>query len=112
MRPDKLPSTSRQTVMDRAAAAWGQVDHESCSRVVVSNGITNSLDGSEDAELTDGVVGFWHDLRMSEVRETVRAEVEQAVSQGQVSRFEEYHLLFEPYPAHAVLQEGAGSIRS
>ena len=36
IRPDKLPSTSRQTVMDRAVLAWGQVDHvAACMRVCV-----------------------------------------------------------------------------
>ena len=31
LRPYKLPSTSRQTVMDRAARAWSQVDHVAAS---------------------------------------------------------------------------------
>merc|ERR1712051_201685 len=79
VRPDKLPSTSRQTVMDRALLAWSQVDHTSCSHGFVVNGIANALDGSEDAELSEDIVGFWLGLKMSEVREGVRAEVEEAV---------------------------------
>ena len=41
LRPDRLPSTSRQTVMDRALGSWHAVNHESCSRGFVSNGIAN-----------------------------------------------------------------------
>ena len=72
----------------------------------VCNGITNALDGSEDIELTDDVAGFWHDLRMPEVREAVRSEVTQALRQERVSRFEDYTVLLDPYPAHAAMQEG------
>ena len=31
IRPDRLPSTSRQTVMDRAMSAWSHVDHAMAS---------------------------------------------------------------------------------
>ena len=106
IRPDKLPSTSRQTVMDRAMSAWSHVDHVMASRGFVCNGIANALDGSEDDQLSEDVAPFWHELRMSEVREDVRREVEAAVSHGRVSRFEEYGDLLEPYPLHAALQEG------
>jgi hypothetical protein len=105
VRPDKLPSTSRQTVMDRALLAWSQVDHTSCSHGFVANGIANALDGSEDVELSEDIVGFWHELKMSEVREGVRAEVEKAVWGG-LSNFEDYHRILEPYPTHAAMLEG------
>jgi hypothetical protein len=52
LRPDKLPSTTRQTVLDRALGSWRAVDHAACSRGFVSNGIANKLDGSEDETLT------------------------------------------------------------
>ena len=105
VRPDKLPSTSRQTVMDRALLAWSQVDHTSCSHGFVANGIANALDGSEDADLSEDIVDFWHGLKMSEVREGVRAEVEEAVRCG-LSQFEDYHRILEPYLAHAAMLEG------
>ena len=104
VRPDRLPSTSRQTVMDRALLAWSHVDHESCSKGFVGNGIANALDGSEDGELTEDVTGFWQEMRMSEVREAVRVEVVEVVGHGRVSRFEDYFRLFEPYPAHAAMK--------
>ena len=105
VRPDKLPSTSRQTVMDRALLAWSQVDHTSCSHGFVANGIANALDGSEDAELSEDIAGFWQELKMSEVREGLRAEVEGAV-RGGLSHFADYHRILEPYPTHAAMLEG------
>ena len=105
IRPDKLPSTSRQTVMDRALLAWSQVDHTSRSRRFVVNGIAYALDGSEDAELSEDVVGFWDELKMSEVREGVRVEVEEAVRDG-LLHFEDSHRILEPYPTHAAMLEG------
>ena len=57
LRPDKLPSTSRQTVMDRALGSWLIVNHESCSHGFDSNGIANKLGGSEDPLLTLEVRG-------------------------------------------------------
>jgi len=105
VRPDKLPSTSRQTVMNRALSAWSQVDHTSCSHGFVANGITNALDGSEDVELSEDVLSFWHELKMSEVREAMRAEVAEAVHGG-LSNFEDYHRILEAYPTHAAMLEG------
>ena len=46
VRPDRLPSTSRQTVMERALDAWRDTNHEAASQGFVANGIANALDGS------------------------------------------------------------------
>ena len=59
LRPDKLPCYSRATVQRRAVEAWHSVGHKKCTRGFVSNGIANSLDGSEDELLTKEVADFW-----------------------------------------------------
>ena len=64
IRPDKLPSTSRQTVMERAYDSYMDVDHSRCSHGFVANGIANALDGSQDCELTPEVLPFWMELDM------------------------------------------------
>eukprot|EP00969_Alexandrium_andersonii_P319630 14120351-Alexandrium_andersonii.AAC.1 len=48
----KMPSTSRQTVLGRAALAWHSVNHASVSRGFVAAGIANALDGTEDDQLS------------------------------------------------------------
>ena len=62
LRPDRLPSTSRQTVMERALDAWRDVRHEAASQGFVANGIANALDGSQDGELTADVMDFWFEI--------------------------------------------------
>ena len=98
IRPDKLPSTSRQTVM--------AVNHTHCSRGFVANGIANALDGSQDDELTPEVLPFWIDLDMPSVRRRIMAEVDEALSDGRVTRFEDYVALLEDYKYHKPMSEG------
>ena len=106
IRPDKLPSTSRQTVMERAYDAYMDVDHSSCSHGFVANGIANALDGSQDDELTPEVLPFWTDLDMDSVRRRIKAEVDEALSHGRVTRFEDYATLLEEYKYHKPFSEG------
>ena len=90
IRPDKLPSTSRQTVMERAYDSYMDVDHSRCSHGFVANGIANALDGSQDCELTPEVLPFWMELDMLSVRTRIMAEVDEALSHGRVARFEDW----------------------
>ena len=106
VRPDRLPSTSRQTVLDRAQLAWSQVNHGSCTRGFVEDGITNALDGSEDGQLTADVIAFWTELDMPRERLRVHEEVREAVRSRRITRFEEYRQLLQSYDDHAALQEG------
>ncbi len=106
LRPDRLPSTSRQTVMDRALDSWQAISHGSCSRGFVSNGIANKLDGSEDALLSLEVQEFWQELDMPRWREVIRDEVRAAISHGTVTGFADVQSLLEPYPAHGPMEEG------
>ena len=46
VRPDVLPPTARQTVMERALDSWMDVNHVKCSQGFAGNGIANALDGS------------------------------------------------------------------
>lgn len=108
--PRKMPSTSKQTVMDRAIDSWHEVDHTSCSAGFVSNGICNALDGSEDDLLSRHVAGFWAQLdmptRRARILETIRGKVES----GELTRFEDYTKLLVAYDAHEGLPEGAEAI--
>ena len=106
VRPDCLPSTTRQTVLDRALDAWNDVNHLACSQGFVGNGIANALDGSQDADLTADVVDLWHEIGMPAHRDEIRAEVANAIAEGQVSTFEDYVRLLKPYDDHPVMREG------
>jgi hypothetical protein len=109
LRPDKLPSTSRQTVLDRALCSWQAVDHAACSRGFVSNGIANKLDGSEDDTLTLEVAEYWAELKMGGVhglRAKVMAEVAKLVDEGIVSSFDDYKSILEEYDVHSPHLEG------
>ena len=68
MRPDRLPSTTRQTVLERALRSGHLVGHRSCSLGFVSNGIANKADGSEDAFLSLDVREYWEALDMPRLR--------------------------------------------
>ena len=106
VRPNKIPSTSRQTVMNRALDSWMDVNHEKCSAGFVANGIANALDGSDDHKLTPEVVPFWHELDMPGLRAKLREEVRVALDTGKVTCFEDYHKLLEPYDEHKAFVEG------
>ena len=106
IRPDKLPSTCRQTVMERAYDSYMDVDHSRCSHGFVANGIANALDGSQDCELTPDVLPFWMELDMPSVRRRIMAEVDEALSHGRVTRFEDYVTLLEEYKYHKAFSEG------
>ena len=106
IRPDKLPSTSRQTVMERALDSWRDVNHEAASQGFVGNGIANALDGSEDSLLTADVIDFWYDIGMPRIRSEIEAEVVQAIESGLVTRFEDYPKLLASYDDHAPFREG------
>ena len=106
IRPDRLPSTTRQTVLGRACDSWSAISQESCARGYVSNGIANKLDGSEDAFLSLDVQEFWEELDMCRRREEIGAEVLSAIRQGKVTGFADYQSLLEPYPAHPPVEEG------
>ena len=82
LRPDKLPSTTRQTVLDRALGSWRAVNHAACSRGFVSNGIANKLDGTEDETLTLEVTEYWAELKMHRLRAKVMDEVAKLVAEG------------------------------
>eukprot|EP00969_Alexandrium_andersonii_P085491 3769133-Alexandrium_andersonii.AAC.1 len=72
-----MPSTSRQTVLGRAALAWHSVNHTSVSHGFVAAGIANALDGTEDDQLSAEVRDFWTELEMPRRREELRAQIQQ-----------------------------------
>ena len=106
LRPDRLPSTSRQTVMERALDAWRDTNHEAASQGFVANGIANALDGSEDGKLSADVADFWLEIGMPRIRSQIEAEVVEAIASGKVERFEDYYKLLEAYEDHAPFREG------
>jgi hypothetical protein len=106
LRPDKLPSTTRQTVLDRALGSWRAVNHAACSRGFVSNGIANKLDGSEDETLTLEVTEYWAELKMHRLRAKVMDEVAKLVAEGTVSSFDDDTSILEAYDAHNLQLEG------
>jgi hypothetical protein len=112
VRPDKLPSTSRQTVMERALLSWRDVNHMAASQGFISNGICNKLDGSEDDLLSLEVAEFWEELDMDAKRKAILEEVRNAIVSENVRRFEDYTVILEEYDAHAGEREGKEAWRA
>ena len=106
IRPDRLPCTSRQCVMERALDAWLDTDQNAASQGFVANGIANALDGSEDGLLSADVIDFWLEIGMPRIRSQIEAEVVEAIESGRVKRFEDYYKILVPYEDHAAFREG------
>lgn len=106
VRPNKMPSTSRQTVMDRALDAWHHVDHLQVSKGFIEAGVCGNLDGSEDHKLCMEVATFWAELNMSEERKRIGAQVKAEVDAGRLKYFHQYKELLEDYDEHAPEGEG------
>ena len=77
---DALPSTYRQTVLDRARSAWAFLDHSRISEGFKHNGVAQRLGGSEDNLLTAEVRPIWERLGMFRERLRIEQEVKAAVA--------------------------------
>ena len=95
LRPHQLPSTSRQTVLDRACASYELCDHQRASNSFVENGIANALDGSEDHRLTAEAAPFWIDGEMPRRRLEIRVKVKAKVASGELHSFAQYRDLLQ-----------------
>ena len=104
--PKKLPSTDRQTLVDRVEAAWQEVNHDRVSHGFVQVGIASDLFGAHDDDLTKDVLPFWKDLGMSEYRKAIGVEIQHEVQSGRLSSFSQYRDILENYPDHPPLKEG------
>ena len=106
LRPWSLPSCSRQTVMDRAVAAWKATPCPNHRQEYVQNAIMNSLDGSEDIEIRADLQNVWRELRMPERRAQILREIDDEFSSGALHTWSQYPDLLEPYDDHDPIPEG------
>ena len=107
IRPKKLPSATRQTVMNRSASSWSLVDHSKCVQGYLDNGITNALDGTQDGKMRKDIWELWQELEMTPLRKIAIAEVEAAVRSGQITDFhKQYREVLEDYDPHEPIREG------
>ena len=103
----KMPSVSKQTVLNRAAKAWQKVDHERVSKHFVGVGFANNLDGSEDKVLNSNVRQIWYDLEMPVWREQIRGQIHGEVQAKRLTSMLQYRDVLVPYEEHPPDEEGA-----
>lgn len=102
-----VPKADKQTILNRAAGADGDLDHAKLSCSFVANGIAGDLHGGDDDRLTSIVAPFWQDCGMKEKREEIRDWVCRGVNEGLITEFRQYKELLKPYPNMRVLAEGS-----
>ena len=70
-RSRRVPSTSRQRVLERAHGSWIRgVNHERiATQAFKENALSNTLDGSEDHLISRRNLVFWHELDMATIRD-------------------------------------------
>jgi len=106
LRPSHLPSSSRQTVMERAFQAWTTVSHLESAREWRENAITQALGGSEDADIRSDLLPVWHQLDMPRLRTQIATEVAEEVQAGRLTSWDQYPELLEPYDEHPPIADG------
>ena len=106
-RSRKMPSTSRQTIMERAHHSWGLVPHEAIARKAFKeNALSDDLSGSEDHMISRRNKVFWDELDMPKVRDQVLQEVDEAVANGELHSWSQWPSLIVSYDEHAPAMEG------
>ncbi len=102
-----MPECDRQTVMDRTNFSWGVVPHPRISETAWKHvGVGLSLDGEEDNKLRKQCVSFWHEQGIPAARERIKAAIDIGIRTGDLTSWDQYTELLEPYDAHAPLVEG------
>eukprot|EP00969_Alexandrium_andersonii_P316152 13967452-Alexandrium_andersonii.AAC.1 len=90
-RTRRMPSTSRQTIMERAARARAAVDHRRVSDGFLHAGLALSLNGDEDHLLGYEAKAFWEELDIPALREDLWNEIRHAVQAGRLVSMRQYH---------------------
>ena len=107
LRPQKLPSFTRQHVFNRSMEAWAQTSTGVDGRKEwVQNACLNALDGSEDGQIAKDLFPLWMHIGMPRIREQLREEIKAEVQAGRLHSFWQYSELLEPYDDHEGLREG------
>ena len=102
----RLPSVTRQTVLNRAAQCWSHVDHAKVSQGFLAAGISIALDGSEDHLLGQEVVELWNTLDMPSVRARIGVEVAGEVAAGRLRSLAQCKEVMVPHEEHRAEEEG------
>lgn len=106
LRRGRMPETSRQTVLQRAAWAWRQLDHSGGRAEWIQDGFLNALDGSDDGALRRDLQPIWARLGMSDLRAQIVREVQDMVRSGRLTEWSQYPTILEAYDDHRGLREG------
>ena len=102
-----MAKSDKQTILNRAAGADGDLNHAKLSHSFVANGIAGDLHGGDDDRLTSTVAPFWHACGMKEKREQIRDWVCREVTEGRITEFRQYKELLKEYPHMRILPEGS-----
>lgn len=101
-------SRTLQDVLDDAAAAWRQLDHEGARLGHWRVGLANKLDGTEDHMITREALLFWNACGMREARQHAIDEVDAAIAAGDLQSFTDWtKVIRHPQDCGIIEDEGA-----
>lgn len=101
------PSDISRSVVDvfhDACAVWRRCNHAFGARGHLSNGLSNALDGSEDALITRVAGELWRELDMATLRAQAIADVDAMLDSGAITSFHEWDKLIEHPPDPGINQ--------
>ena len=103
---DRVLAATKDTTFMHTVQAWSLLDHSKSALGFRQNGITNSLSGADDHDLTQEAMSLWAALSMADLRTILVQEVEEAFQRGELRSWADAKTLIAPYDDHPALREG------
>lgn len=107
--PGNISRTLRDVVAD-AASAWRQVNHHQASEGHKRVGLSNALDGSEDALICREARLFWVWAGMAAARERAIAEVDRRIASGELRSFQDFRALILNPGDPGIMEDEGGEL--
>ena len=110
-----MPSTSRQSVLNRASDSWKCVDHKTISeRAWIHDGVLLSLNEQQRPNKNDlrrQCRYLWDELYMDDTHKRIKAEIDVGIEVGDLTQWSQWPDLLEKYDNHRGLIEGEDTVR-
>ena len=102
LMPRGVPCPRTGDVIGWMACVWGREQlHLAACRGFLKVGLSNALDGSQDAEICRGAGTLWHQESMRQRRAAVTHDVNVEVDAGRLRwRFHDVYRVVNPFPLH------------
>ena len=100
LQPRGVPSPRREDVVGWVSSIWGrqELHHRAC-RGFLMVGLSNALDGSQDAEICREAAQFWHQEGMRQRRDEVVHDVNVETDAGRLSWcYADVNSVIKPFP--------------